>query len=62
MKLNIQTDQPKPLEDDQGDNKKTDTSQLVKEEKAESGSVWIYLYFPMIYCFIGEAISDMGVY
>ena len=37
-KLNIQTDQPKPLEDDQGDNKKTDT-QLVKEEKAESGNV-----------------------
>ena len=38
-KLNIQTDQPKPLEDDQGDNKKNDTSQLVKEEKAESGNV-----------------------
>jgi len=38
-KLNIQTDQPKSLEDDQGDVKKT--SQLVEEEKAESGNVWI---------------------
>jgi len=38
-KLNIQTDQLKSLEDDQGDVQKT--SQLVEEEKAESGNVWI---------------------
>ena len=36
-KLNIQSDQPKSLEDNQGDVKKT--SQLVQEEKAESGNV-----------------------
>ncbi|XP_065898603.1 multidrug resistance-associated protein 1-like isoform X2 [Dysidea avara] len=45
-KLNIQSDQPKSLEDNQGDVKKT--SQLVQEEKAESGNVklsvmWEYI-------------------